>query len=100
MLLMPPSAWTKMQFALRNMTLLPSFKRMNLLVETVLMKTTIPEASANNSSSIQKSFYESDEDIPYFSDVEAVILDMDLSPNGQDMYCSKRVKEYQRPRFY
>ncbi|MCD9640649.1 hypothetical protein HAX54_026057 [Datura stramonium] len=71
-----------------------------ILAETVLMKTTIPEASANNSSSDSEEFlYESDEDIPYFSDVEAVILDMDLSPNGQDMYCSKRVKEYQREDF-
>ncbi|XP_059284398.1 uncharacterized protein LOC132037794 isoform X1 [Lycium ferocissimum] len=71
-----------------------------ILAETALIKTTIPEASANNTSSDSEEFlYESDEDIPYFSDVEAVILDMDLSPNGQDMCSSKRVKEYQREDF-
>ncbi|KAK4713533.1 hypothetical protein R3W88_019440 [Solanum pinnatisectum] len=70
------------------------------VAETVLRKTTIPEASANNSSSDSEDlFYERDEDIPYFSDVEAVILDMDLSPNGQDMYSSKRAKEYQHEDF-
>lgn len=70
-----------------------------ILAEAVLMKTTIPEASANNTSSDSEEFlYESDEDIPYFSDVEAVILDMDLS-HGQDMYSSKRVKEYQHEDF-
>ncbi|CAN4084944.1 unnamed protein product [Withania somnifera] len=71
-----------------------------ILAEAVLMKTPIPEASANNTSSDSEEFlYESDEDIPYFSDVETVILDMDLSPNGQDMYSSKRVKEYQHEDF-
>lgn len=45
-----------------------------VLAETVLMKTTIPEASANNTSSDSEEFlYESDEDIPYFSDVESVV---------------------------
>ncbi|KAJ8568237.1 hypothetical protein K7X08_020959 [Anisodus acutangulus] len=71
-----------------------------IFAETVLTRTTIPEASANITSSDSEEFlYESDEDIPYFSDVEAVILDMDLSPNGQDMFSSKRVKEYQREDF-
>nr|XP_016488312.1 PREDICTED: uncharacterized protein LOC107808314 [Nicotiana tabacum] len=67
-----------------------------ILAETVLMKTTIPETSPNNFSSDSEEFlYESDEDIPYFSDVEALILDMDLSPNNQDIYSSKGVKTYQ-----
>ncbi|KAK4342491.1 hypothetical protein RND71_038307 [Anisodus tanguticus] len=71
-----------------------------ILAETVLTRTTIPEARANITSSDSEEFlYESDEDIPYFSDVEAVILDMDLSPSGQDMCSSKRVKEYQREDF-
>ncbi|KAM3394971.1 putative protein isoform X1 [Capsicum galapagoense] len=71
-----------------------------ILAEAAHMKTTILEASANNTSPDSEEFlYESDEDIPYFSDVEAVILSMDLSPNGQDMYSSKRVKEYQHEDF-
>lgn len=49
-------------------------KNVPIIAETVLMKTKIPEASANNTSSDSEDFlYESDEDIPYFSDVEAVV---------------------------
>ncbi|XP_015577026.1 uncharacterized protein LOC8275810 [Ricinus communis] len=38
---------------------------------------------------------ESDDDIPYFSDIEAMILDMDLDPEDQDLYLSEEVSRYQ-----
>ncbi|CAK7346284.1 unnamed protein product [Dovyalis caffra] len=38
---------------------------------------------------------ESDDDVPYFSDIEAMILDMDLDPEDQDLYCSEEVSRYQ-----
>lgn len=38
---------------------------------------------------------ESDGDVPYCSDVEAMILDMDLIPDDQDSYSSQRVSSYQ-----
>ncbi|KAJ9186507.1 hypothetical protein P3X46_002072 [Hevea brasiliensis] len=38
---------------------------------------------------------ESDDDVPYFSDIEAMILDMDLDPEDQDLYSSEEVSRYQ-----
>ncbi|KAF5747152.1 hypothetical protein HS088_TW06G01333 [Tripterygium wilfordii] len=38
---------------------------------------------------------ESDEDVPCFSDVEAMILDMDLEPEDQDLYSNEEVSRYQ-----
>ncbi|KAJ7944207.1 Forkhead-associated (FHA) domain [Quillaja saponaria] len=37
----------------------------------------------------------SDDDIPYFSDIETMILDMDLCPTDQDSYTSREVSRYQ-----
>ncbi|GAB4843033.1 hypothetical protein Ancab_013010 [Ancistrocladus abbreviatus] len=34
-------------------------------------------------------------DIPYFSDIESMILDMDLGPGDQDSYSSRKVAKYQ-----
>ncbi|WCJ35154.1 Forkhead-associated (FHA) domain-containing protein [Euphorbia peplus] len=39
---------------------------------------------------------ESDDDVPYFSDIEAMILDMDLDPEDQDLYSSDEVLRYQQ----
>ncbi|KAJ6931457.1 hypothetical protein NC652_014832 [Populus alba x Populus x berolinensis] len=38
---------------------------------------------------------QSDDDVPCFSDIEAMILDMDLDPQDQDLYCSEEVSRYQ-----
>ncbi|KAH9662913.1 FHA domain-containing protein [Citrus sinensis] len=38
---------------------------------------------------------ESDDDIPYFSDIESLILDMDLCPDDWDQCFSKEVSRYQ-----
>lgn len=36
-----------------------------------------------------------DDDVPYFSDIENVVLEMDLGPDNQDSYLSKEVSRYQ-----
>ncbi|XP_034683276.1 uncharacterized protein LOC117912701 isoform X4 [Vitis riparia] len=38
---------------------------------------------------------ESDDDVPYFSDIEAMILEMDLCPEDQDSYIGSKVSRYQ-----
>ncbi|XP_010250063.1 PREDICTED: uncharacterized protein LOC104592404 isoform X2 [Nelumbo nucifera] len=43
----------------------------------------------------EEQLSESDGDVPYFSDVEAMILDMDLGPDDQDSYFSREVSRYQ-----
>ncbi|XP_058785403.1 uncharacterized protein LOC131660235 isoform X2 [Vicia villosa] len=40
-------------------------------------------------------YIESDDDIPYYSDIEAMILDMDLEPDVQDLYENEEVSRYQ-----
>lgn len=47
-------------------------------------------------SDLEEEFSESDTDIPSFSDVEAMILDMDLGPEDQDLFCSREVAKYQQ----
>ncbi|KAL2892800.1 Microspherule protein 1 [Bienertia sinuspersici] len=44
----------------------------------------------------EEQFSESDADIPDYSDVESMILDMDLGPEDQDLSCSREVAKYQR----
>ncbi|KAK6131250.1 hypothetical protein DH2020_035007 [Rehmannia glutinosa] len=43
----------------------------------------------------QEDWSENDFDVPYFSDVEAMILDMDLSPDEFDLYTNPEVQRYQ-----
>ncbi|KAL9229180.1 hypothetical protein vseg_004676 [Gypsophila vaccaria] len=42
-------------------------------------------------SSEEEKFFDSDADIPSFSDVEAMILDADLNPADQDSFCAAAV---------
>lgn len=43
----------------------------------------------------EEQYSESDTDIPSFSDVEAMILDMDLEPDDGDSLCNGEVSKYQ-----
>ncbi|KAE8654028.1 putative leucine-rich repeat receptor-like protein kinase [Hibiscus syriacus] len=43
---------------------------------------------------LEELVIESDDDVPYFSDIEAMILDMDLDPDDQDL-CDREVARYQ-----
>lgn len=64
-----------------------------LHAEAGSVKLTIPESIANPSTS-DKDECESDGDIPYFSDIEAMILEMDLAYD-QDSCISRQVARYQ-----
>nr|GMD96238.1 uncharacterized protein LOC109152620 isoform X1 [Ipomoea batatas] len=65
-------------------------------VEMVSTKATIPESSAEALLLEQEDVPgDSDEDIPHFSDVEALILNMDLSPDDKDICFHKEVAKYQ-----
>ncbi|KAG9441771.1 hypothetical protein H6P81_017625 [Aristolochia fimbriata] len=46
-------------------------------------------------SDYEESNPDSDDDIPYFSDVEAMILDMDLGPGDEDSFFVREVSRYQ-----
>ncbi|KAJ7957821.1 Forkhead-associated (FHA) domain protein [Quillaja saponaria] len=54
----------------------------------------VSEPVVNPSTSDQELLH-SDDDVPHYSDIEAMILDMDLDPDGQDLYCSEEVSRYQ-----
>ncbi|KAE9603548.1 putative transcription factor interactor and regulator FHA-SMAD family [Lupinus albus] len=42
----------------------------------------------------EEQYCESDDDVPYFSDIEEMILDMDLDPDDQDLYYNEEVSRY------
>ncbi|GMI76961.1 hypothetical protein HRI_001365400 [Hibiscus trionum] len=58
------------------------------IVDTVLE----PEANKTTSDQIE---YESDDDVPSFSDIEAMILEMDLCPEEFDSFIRREVSRYQ-----
>ncbi|XP_019155805.1 PREDICTED: uncharacterized protein LOC109152620 isoform X2 [Ipomoea nil] len=65
--------------------------------EMVSPKATIPESSAEALLLEQEDLPgdSDEEDIPHFSDVEALILNMDLSPDDKDISFHKEVAKYQ-----
>lgn len=56
-------------------------------------KMGLPEMIMNPSVSEEET--QSDDDMPYFSDVEAMILEMDLDPHDQDSWNTKQASKYQ-----
>ncbi|XP_059623542.1 uncharacterized protein LOC132266632 [Cornus florida] len=71
-----------------------TLRELPLNAEAASMKMTLPESVAKISISEHEE-YESDNDVPYFSDIEAMILEMDLGPYDQDSYVSRQVPMYQ-----
>ncbi|XP_021300815.1 uncharacterized protein LOC110429218 isoform X1 [Herrania umbratica] len=71
-----------------------NYKDMPLYTESSSIVDTVLEPEANLSTS-DRVEYESDDDVPNFSDVEAMILDMDLCPNDSDSCISREVSRYQ-----
>ncbi|XP_057490115.1 uncharacterized protein LOC130776085 isoform X1 [Actinidia eriantha] len=59
------------------------------------VKMTVPDLVINHSPADQEVPSDIDDDVPHFSDVEAMILDMDLSPDDQDIYARREVSRYQ-----
>ncbi|KAL1329704.1 uncharacterized protein LOC107624899 isoform X2 [Arachis ipaensis] len=43
----------------------------------------------------EEQYMESDDDVPCYSDIEAMILDMDLDPDDQDLFYNEEVSTYQ-----
>ncbi|KAH9626553.1 hypothetical protein KSS87_005533 [Heliosperma pusillum] len=56
----------------------------------------LEEADNDLLSSEPDQFYESDADLPCFSDVESLILDLDLGPADQDPLCAAKIEKYQQ----
>ncbi|XWS33819.1 hypothetical protein CRYUN_Cryun22dG0115600 [Craigia yunnanensis] len=67
---------------------MPIYAETRSIVDTVLE----PEANPTISDRIE---YESDDDVPSFSDIEAMILEMDLCPDESDSFISREVSRYQ-----
>ncbi|XP_052201583.1 uncharacterized protein LOC127807619 isoform X2 [Diospyros lotus] len=60
------------------------------------VEMTVLELASNQSPENQEELpSESDYDVPHFSDVEAMIPDIHLSPDDQDLYSNKQVSKYQ-----
>ncbi|KAH7567185.1 hypothetical protein JRO89_XS07G0029100 [Xanthoceras sorbifolium] len=62
-----------------------------------LGSTNMPDSEPDVSHPIsepEEPPIESDDDVPYYSDIEAMILDMDLDPDDQDIY-EQEVSKYQ-----
>ncbi|XP_057469468.1 LOW QUALITY PROTEIN: uncharacterized protein LOC130758542 [Actinidia eriantha] len=60
------------------------------------VKMTVPDLVVNHSPADQEEVPSAiDDDVPHFSDVEAMILDMDLSPDDQDFNAIREVSRYQ-----
>uniref|UniRef100_A0A2C9TZR4 FHA domain-containing protein n=1 Tax=Manihot esculenta TaxID=3983 RepID=A0A2C9TZR4_MANES len=53
------------------------------------------EHGVNHTPDPEEPPIESDDDVPYFSDIEAMILGMDLDPEEKDLYSSEEVSRYQ-----
>ncbi|CAN0872373.1 Microspherule protein 1 [Linum grandiflorum] len=54
------------------------------------------EQRIKNTSEPEDLVVESDDDVPYFSDIEAMILDMELDPDDHDLFSNEQVLRYQQ----
>ncbi|XP_068646617.1 uncharacterized protein [Aristolochia californica] len=55
----------------------------------------VKPATEMPNSDFEESNPDSDDDVPYFSDVESMILDMDLGPGDEDSFFAREVSRYQ-----
>ncbi|GMI78280.1 hypothetical protein HRI_001497300 [Hibiscus trionum] len=69
-------------------------KNISTFAEASSIVDTVMEPEANNAASDQIE-YESDDDVPSFSDIEAMILEMDLCPEEFDSFIRREVSRYQ-----
>ncbi|XP_009798454.1 uncharacterized protein [Nicotiana sylvestris] len=75
-----------------------TFVRMPQFGESSSVRAAAAELAINPSTS-ELEEPQSDDDVPYFSDVEALILDMDLDPQDQDPYTTRQESKYQAEDF-
>ncbi|XP_023554018.1 uncharacterized protein LOC111811415 isoform X1 [Cucurbita pepo subsp. pepo] len=55
----------------------------------------VEQGGLSSTSDQEELSIDSEDDVPHFSDIEAMILDMDLDPEDQDLYSSEEVLKYQ-----
>ncbi|KAH6776569.1 hypothetical protein C2S52_014130 [Perilla frutescens var. hirtella] len=68
----------------------------SLKAELSFQQTDVPKAIDQSLLSDKEDLWSENEfEVPYFSDVEAMILDMDLSPDEFDLYTNPEVQRYQ-----
>ncbi|CAK9157071.1 unnamed protein product [Ilex paraguariensis] len=79
---------------MRLVDTLTTFREMPLQAEVCAVKTGLQESVVNPSTSNQEES-ESDNEVPSFSDIEAMILEMDFEPHDQDSYISRIVSRYE-----
>lgn len=63
------------------------------MFEETAMETVLRLEENPTTSDLEQ--YDSEDDVPYFSDIEAMILDMDLSPEDSDSCIGREVAKYQ-----
>ncbi|KAL3345992.1 hypothetical protein AABB24_024777 [Solanum stoloniferum] len=66
--------------------------------ESSSVRVAVTEPTINPSTS-EVEDPQSDDDVPCFSDVEAMILEMDLDPHDQDLYATRQESKYQSEDF-
>ncbi|KAK4368102.1 hypothetical protein RND71_011894 [Anisodus tanguticus] len=66
--------------------------------ESSSVRVAVTEPAINPSTS-EVEDPQSDDDVPYFSDVEAMILQMDLDPHDQDSHATRQESKYQSEDF-
>ncbi|CAL1355728.1 unnamed protein product [Linum trigynum] len=58
------------------------------------VNSSVSEQGAKSTSDQEDLYLESEDDLPYFSDIETMILDMDLDPEEQDLFSNEQVLRY------
>lgn len=66
--------------------------------ESSSVRVAVTQPTINPSTS-EVEDPQSDDDVPYFSDVEAMILEMDLDPHDQDLYATRQESKHQSEDF-
>lgn len=69
-------------------------RALNVEVESLHIPDSEPVMNPSMTEPEEPSVESNDDDVPYFSDIEAMILDMDLDPDDQDIY-EQEVSKYQ-----
>ncbi|KAL9464578.1 hypothetical protein AB3S75_002229 [Citrus x aurantiifolia] len=72
-----------------------SFSAFNVTDLQLHASSSTNPSTLGQEASLDHEESESDDDIPYFSDIESLILDMDLCPDDWDQCFSKEVSRYQ-----
>ncbi|GAB2218114.1 hypothetical protein Droror1_Dr00001332 [Drosera rotundifolia] len=73
----------------------PMFGNQDVHAQAALADSVFPGPVRELLLDQEEGLYDSDDDIPYFSDIESMVLDMDLGPDDHDSLSNSRVAKYQ-----